>query len=132
MSNLTCSQARGQSAHVAGNPPPPRAPHWSPKATTAPKLTLPSVESPEPTPPLVDLKVRAATELVLRNLGITNRIEFLEWRQDNGEKGMLSRSPFYGMVKEMSPTHWATLVAPKHSCMAAYERALPGYKIYRK
>jgi hypothetical protein len=77
----------------------------------------------------LDMKVTEATHHVLRNLRITTRIEFLEWRQENGEKGMLSRSPFFDLVKEISATHWNTLSAPKYSCAAAYERVLPGYKI---
>ena len=148
-------------AHASRNPPPPRAPHWSrlwsPKniaSTTilSPPSAPPPVSIPVPvavqliprsesmtthsgsgdSPPPVDLKVTAATKLVLNTLGITTRDKLIAWRQENGEKGMLSRSPFFGMVKKISSTHWNTLVAPKYSCAAAYERALSGYKIYRK
>jgi len=85
---------------------------------------------PVPVPvPVLDMKVTEATRHVLHNLCITTKGEFLIWRQENGEKGMLSRSPFYSMVEQLSATHWKTLAAPTHSCISAYERILPGYKI---
>lgn len=135
---------RTQAEHASNNPSPPRAKHWSllwrPKVTDAvPSVVSPTLAPPTLAPPTsaatvlphpMDLKVAAATRRVLHRLGITSRDKFIAWREANGKKGMLSRSPFFGLVKDISGTHWNTLAAPKYSCAAAYERALPGYKTY--
>ena len=81
--------------------------------------------------PLLDLKIKEATKQVLQKFGITTKDEFLAWRRTNGgPKGILTQTDFYDRVKRISLTHWNTLKAPHHSCMAAYERILPGYKNY--
>jgi hypothetical protein len=81
--------------------------------------------------PLLDLRVQEAVKYVLQKLGIKTRDEFLVWRGENGgPKGLLIHSPFYGMIEDISPTHWNTLMYPTAGCRAAYERILPGYKIH--
>jgi len=91
----------------------------------------PVLYSSVPACPLLDLRVQEAVKYVLQKLGIKTRDEFLVWRGENGgPKGLLIHSPFYGMIEDISPTHWNTLMYPTAGCRAAYERILPGYKIH--
>jgi hypothetical protein len=79
-----------------------------------------------------DLKIKEAIKQVIQDLGITTKDEFFAWRRANGgSKGILTKTDFYDRVKRISLTHWNNQKAPYHSCMAAYERILPGYKNYK-
>jgi len=80
----------------------------------------------------LDLKIKEATKQVLQKLGITTKDEFFAWRRTNGgPKGILTKTDFYDRVKRISLTHWNTLKAPQHSCVAINEKILPGYKHYK-
>jgi len=70
--------------------------------------------------------IREAVEFILKICTIRNRIELDQWHGDSGTERM------YEAVKELVPqTVWNNLADPKASVRAAYQRILPGYKIYR-
>jgi hypothetical protein len=77
----------------------------------------------------LDLRVKEATNQVLRELGITDRTEFVAWRCANGGGKRGYVLPFYTRVKQISSTHWNRLGAPEACVRSAYEHILTGYKI---
>ena len=74
-----------------------------------------------------DLKVGVAVQKVLDDNSITNRNELDNWVKLNG-RTRTAPNGFYKKVKDISQTHWRKLKHPEMSCIAAYEKVLPGYK----
>jgi len=57
--------------------------------------------------------------------GITDRDSLDSWTRLTGKVRV------YDYVRAKNPEWWASIKTPKGSTRAAYERLLPGYKVYK-
>jgi hypothetical protein len=70
--------------------------------------------------------IARAVRYILKCEHISSRTGFELWCGEDDRKKL------YDRVRKEFPVCWNTAKYPEHACMAAYQRVLAGYKVYKK